>query len=1277
MKNIFRKNNMERSSFSTEKKNVEYPDFLRIKLESYQKLFQLNTTPLNRKNEVLYKVFSEKFPISDSKNNYVLEFLDYSIDPPIFSIKECIERGITYSVSLKAKLKLYRTDIEKYFETICQEVYVGTFPYITPTGSFIFNGSERIIVSQLHRSPGIFFGKSYHSNGKQLYTARVIPLKGLWIEFSTDINNVLYAYIDRKKKLPITTLLRSLGYEKDKDILELFHLAENFQITNSNIHKIFNRVLASRLLKTWYESFLSEDTGEYFYVERNEIILDRNIIIEQEHIDKIIEMGISSVLLYRVDRKDYSIIYNTLQRDQTNSKKEALKYIYKQLKNSEPTDEETTLSVIEKLFFSRSSLGAVGRDRLNRRLKVNIDLNCHILTKEDIIAIIHYLNDLFNSKREIDDVDHLSNRRVRTTGEQLDHLFRIVLPLITRGIREKMNLLEKEGFTPIDLINPKIFTSKINTFFGTNPLSQLMNQTNILSEMTHKRRLSSLGPGGLSRERAGFEVRDVNYSHYARLCPIESPEGPNIGLISSLSTFAKVNEMGFIETIYWRVLDGKVNFLEKPVYLGAGEEYGKVIAQVKTPINSYGCITSDIVYSRKNGDFIKVKPEEVNYMDIASNQIASISASLIPFLEHNDANRSLMGSNMMRQAVPLLEPKAPIVGTGIEKDVVNDSRMFIRAEKDGIIEYVDANQIHIRYERSEEEKFVLFDPEVKIYNLIKFRKTNQNTCITIKPLVKSGMKVKKGEIICSGYSTDKKELALGRNLKVAFMPLKGYNFEDAIVISEKVVREDWFTSIHIEEYSLELRDTRSGMEEFTSYLPNVHEYMIKNLDENGIIRIGSEVKPGYILVGKITPKIGSDSSFFSPEKKLLKTIFGEKSVSVKDTSLRANPTLDGVVIDTKLFYSKNPNNKSIDWEKKEVKNIEIKYKNSFSKLRDKLIQKLLVLVKNEISQGVYDLFEREREIIPKGKKFSLDLLNSIQEYSSIKGNWTFDERKNSLIEEILSNYRIKMIDLQKNFKKEKISIILGDELPSGIRKVAKIYIAKKRKLKVGDKMSGRHGNKGVVAYIVRDEDMPFLEDGSRVDMVLNPLGVPSRMNIGQIYETILGWAGDKLGIKFSSPIFEGANMEKINKCADQAGIPRLGKVYLFDGETGERFDQTITVGVIYMLKLGHMVDDKMHARSIGPYSLITQQPLGGKAQLGGQRFGEMEVWALEAFGASNILHEMLTVKSDDIPGRSKTYESIVKGEEIPDPGIPESFKVVCNELKGLGFNVSFDEDENK
>jgi DNA-directed RNA polymerase subunit beta len=1255
---------MERSSFSSVKKNVEYPDFLSIQLESFKKLFQLNTTPLNRKNEVLYKGFTEIFPITDVKNNYVLEFLDYSIDPPIFSIKECIERGMTYSVSLKAQLKLYRTDIEKYFETICQEVYVGTFPYMTPTGSFIFNGSERIIVSQLHRSPGIFFGKSYHSNGKQLYTARVIPLKGSWIEFSTDINNVLSAYIDRKKKLPITTLLRSFGYEKDQDILELFHLAENIQIPNTNIHKILNRVLASRLLKTWYESFVYEDTGEVFYVERNEIILDRNIIIEQEHIDKILEMGVSSVLLYRVDRKDYSIIYNTLQRDKTNSKKEALKYIYKQLKNSEPPDEETAISVIEKLFFSRYSLGSVGRDRLNRRLKVNIDLNCHILTKEDIIAIIHYLNDLFNSKREIDDVDHLSNRRVRTVGEQLDHLFRIVLTRITRGIREKMNILDKEGFTPVDLINPKIFSSTINTFFGTNPLSQLMDQTNILSEMTHKRRLSSLGPGGLSRERAGFEVRDVNYSHYARLCPIESPEGPNIGLIYSLSTFAKVNEMGFIETLYWRVIDGKVNFLEKPVSLGAEEEYGKVIAQVKTPINSFGRITSDIVYSRKNGYFIKVKPEEVNYMDVASNQIASISASLIPFIEHNDANRALMGSNMMRQAVPLLKPKAPIVGTGIEKDVVKDSRMFIRAEKDGIIEYVDANQIHIRYERSEEEKFGLFDPEVKRYNLIKFRKTNQNTCITIKPLVKRGMKVKKGEILCHGYSTDKKELALGRNLKVAFMPLKGYNFEDAIVISEKVVREDWFTSIHIEEYSLELRDTRSGMEEFTSSLPNVN---IKNLDENGIIRIGSEVKPGYILVGKITPKIESDSS---PEEKLLRTIFGEKSVSVKDTSLRADPFLEGVVIDTKLFYSKNPDNKSIDWEKKEVKNIEIKYKNSFSKLREKLIQKLLVLVNNEISQGVYDFFERE--ILPKGKKFYQDLLNSIQEYSSLKGNWTYDEKKNSLIEEILHNYRIKMIDLQKNLKKEKISIILGDELPSGIRKVAKISIAKKRKLKVGDKMSGRHGNKGVVAYIVRDEDMPFLEDGSRVDMVLNPLGVPSRMNIGQIYETILGWAGDKLGIKFSSPIFDGPDLEKINKCTDQAVIPRLGKVYLFDGETGERFDQTITVGVIYMLKLGHMVDDKMHARSIGPYSLITQQPLGGKAQFGGQRFGEMEVWALEAFGASNILQEMLTVKSDDIPGRAKTYESIVKGEEIPDPGVPESFKVVCNELKGLGFNVSYD-----
>ena len=1268
------KNTTERINFASSKLGTDYPDFLDIQVKSFQDFFQLQTKAEERGEEGLYKTFMDNFPITDTRNNFVLEFLDYFVDPPRYSIQECIERGLTHSVPLKARLKLYCTDPEhEDFETIVQDVYLGTIPYMTNSGTFVINGAERVVVSQLHRSPGVFFGQSYHANGTKLYSARVIPFKGSWIEFATDINQVMYAYIDRKKKLPVTTLFRAIGFERDKDILEIFDLAEEVKVSKAGLKKVLGRKLAARVLKTWFEDFVDEDTGEVVSIERNEIIFDRDTIIEKEHIEEIIEAGAKTVLLHKEDNQqaDYAIIHNTLQKDPTNSEKEAVEHIYRQLRNAEPPDEETARGIIDKLFFSeqRYNLGEVGRFRMNTKLGLDIDINQKVLTKLDIITIIKYLIELINSKAEVDDIDHLSNRRVRTVGEQLASQFGVGLARMARTIRERMNVRDNEVFTPIDLINAKTLSSVINSFFGTNQLSQFMDQTNPLAEITHKRRLSALGPGGLSRERAGFEVRDVHYTHYGRLCPIETPEGPNIGLISSLSVFAKVNNLGFIETPYREVKEGSVNVSQDPIYLSAEEEEGKKIAQSNLALDKDGQISSDKVIAREEGDFPVVTPDTIDYMDVAPNQIASISASLIPFLEHDDANRALMGSNMMRQAVPLLRPESPIVGTGLERRVAEDSRILINAEGAGVVEYVDANKITIKYDRTDQEKLVSFDTDEKSYDLIKFRKTNQGTCINLKPIVSSGDRVEKGQVLCEGYATQKGELALGRNMKVAFMPWKGYNFEDAIVISEKVVREDIFTSIHIDEYSLDVRDTKLGTEELTNDIPNVSEEATKDLDENGMIRIGAEVNPGDILIGKITPKGESDPT---PEEKLLRAIFGDKAGDVKDASLKASPSLRGVVIDKKLFKRALKDKTKRLRDKEAVTTLEASFVSKFDSLKENLVEKLFQLVSGKTSQGVFnDLGE---EVLPKGKKYTLKMLNAVDDYVHLtSGTWTTDSKINAHVSELIHNYKIKVNDLQGVLRREKFTISVGDELPAGILKLAKIYVAKKRKLKVGDKMAGRHGNKGIVARIVRQEDMPFLEDGTPVDIVLNPLGVPSRMNIGQIYETVLGWAGQKLDRKYATPIFDGASLNQINEFTDEANVPRFGHTYLYDGGTGKRFDQPATVGVIYMIKLGHMIEDKMHARSIGPYSLITQQPLGGKAQFGGQRFGEMEVWALEAYGASSILREILTVKSDDVMGRAKTYESIVKGETMPEPGLPESFNVLMHELKGLGLDLKLEE----
>ena len=1267
-------NTTERINFATSQLAKDYPDFLDIQVKSFQDFFQLQTKAEERGSEGLYKTFMDNFPITDTRNQFVLEFLDYFIDPPRYTIQECIERGLTYSVPLKARLKLYCTDPEhEDFETIVQDVYLGTIPYMTQSGTFIINGAERVVVSQLHRSPGVFFGQSFHANGTKLYSARVIPFKGSWIEFATDINQVMYAYIDRKKKLPVTTLFRAIGFERDKDILEIFDLAEEVKVSKAGLKKVIGRKLAARVLNTWHEDFVDEDTGEVVSIERNEIVLDRDTIIDKDNSLEILESGTKTILLHKETSQqgDYAIIHNTLQKDPTNSEKEAVEHIYRQLRNAEPPDEETARGIIDKLFFSdqRYNLGEVGRYRMNKKLNLDIGMDKQVLTKEDIITIIKYLIELINSKAEIDDIDHLSNRRVRTVGEQLSSQFGVGLARMARTIRERMNVRDNEVFTPIDLINAKTLSSVINSFFGTNQLSQFMDQTNPLAEITHKRRLSALGPGGLSRERAGFEVRDVHYTHYGRLCPIETPEGPNIGLISSLSVYAKVNSMGFIETPYRKVENAVVDIKGEPIYLSAEEEEEKLIAQASIPVDKDGKITMDKVIARQEGDFPVIDSSQVDYTDVAPNQISSISASLIPFLEHDDANRALMGSNMMRQAVPLLRPEAPIVGTGLERQVASDSRVLVNAEGDGVVEYVDADKIVIKYNRTDDENLVSFDSDTYTYPLTKFRKTNQGTSVNLKAIVQKGDKVTKGQVLCEGYATQNGELALGRNMKVAFMPWKGYNFEDAIVISEKVVRDDVFTSIHIDEYSLDVRDTKLGNEELTNDIPNVSEEATKDLDENGMIRIGAEIKPGDILIGKITPKGESDPT---PEEKLLRAIFGDKAGDVKDASLKASPSLHGVVIQKKLFSRAVKDKRKRAQDKEDIAKLEDAYDIKFEELKSVLVQKLFSIVGGKTAQGIFnDLGE---EVFPKGKKYTLKMLNVVDDYAHlVGGKWTTDTNLNNLVKELIHNYKIKENDLQGSLRREKFTISVGDELPAGIIKLAKVYIAKKRKLKVGDKMAGRHGNKGIVARIVRQEDMPFLEDGTPVDIVLNPLGVPSRMNIGQIYETVLGWAGKNLGRTFATPIFDGATLDQINELTDEAGIPQFGHTYLYDGGTGDRFDQPATVGVIYMLKLGHMVDDKMHARSIGPYSLITQQPLGGKAQFGGQRFGEMEVWALEAYGASSTLREILTVKSDDVVGRAKTYEAIVKGEPMPEPGLPESFNVLMHELKGLGLDIRLEE----
>ena len=1264
--------NSGRISFSSTKIKADYPDFLEIQVKSFQDFFQLETNPEDRMNEGLFKVFAENFPITDARNNFVLEFLDYYIDPPRYTIEECIERGLTYSVPLKAKLKLYCTDPEhEDFETMIQDVYLGMIPYMTPKGSFVVNGAERIVVSQLHRSPGVFFGTSFHANGQQLYSARIIPFKGSWMEFTTDINNVMYAYIDRKKKLPVTTLLRAIGFESDKDILEIFDLAEEIKVSKAGLKKYIGHRLAARVLKTWIEDFVDEDTGEVVSIERTEVIIDRETVLETQHIDLIVESGSKTILLHREDlnQLDFSIIFNTLQKDTANSEKEAVEYIYRQLRNAEPPDEETARGIIDKLFFSdkRYDLGDVGRYRINKKLKSDTPLTTKVLTKEDIISIIKYLIAMINSKADVDDIDHLSNRRIRTVGEQLYNQFGVGLARMARTIRERMNVRDNEVFTPADLINAKTLSSVINSFFGTNALSQFMDQTNPLSELTHKRRVSALGPGGLSRERAGFEVRDVHYTHYGRLCTIETPEGPNIGLISSLCVYAKINNLGFIETPYMHLDKGRVHFEEAPVYMSAEEEENKIIAQANTLMDDEGHFLESKIKVRQLADYPIVAKEDVQLIDIAPNQIASIAASLIPFLEHDDANRALMGSNMMRQAVPLLNPEAPIVGTGIEGPVARDSRTLIIAEGEGVVEWVDGMDITVRYDRDEIQKLINFDEDVKTYHLTKYMRTNQNTCMNLRPTVKKGQRLHKGDVMCEGYGTENGELALGRNLMVAFMPWKGYNFEDAIVISERVLKDDIFTSLHIEEFTMEVRDTKRGLEELTNDIPNVSSEATKDLDENGLIRIGADVKEGDILIGKITPKGESDPT---PEEKLLRAIFGDKAGDVKDASMKAPPSMKGVVVDKKLFSRVVKDRKAKTKEKDFVKTLDDEYKGNIQDLKTLLIEKLMEVLNGKTSIGVYNNFKEE--IIAKKIKFSHKQLMGL-DYSTVNPNkWTTDKEKSDIIHEIINNYNIKYKELLGKYNRVKFVATVGDELPNGIIQMAKVYVAKKRKITVGDKMAGRHGNKGIVARIVREEDMPFLEDGTPVDIVLNPLGVPSRMNLGQIYETVLGWAGKKLGLRFETPIFDGATHDQINGYMRQAGLPEDGRVYLYDGGTGDRFDQPITVGYIYMLKLHHMVDDKMHARSIGPYSLITQQPLGGKAQFGGQRFGEMEVWALEAFGAANILQEILTVKSDDVVGRAKAYEAIVKGDNMPTPGVPESFNVLVHELRGLGLNITFD-----
>ncbi|MCQ2345745.1 MAG: DNA-directed RNA polymerase subunit beta [Paludibacteraceae bacterium] len=1263
----------QRVNFSAMQKQFPYPDFLDIQLKSFREFFQMESTPEQRRKEGLFRVFSENFPIADTRNNFILEFLDYYVDHPRYSIEECLLRGLTYAVPLKAKLKLYCTDPDhEDFDTVIQDVFLGSIPYMTPKGTFVINGAERVVVSQLHRSPGVFFGTSVHSNGTKLYSARIIPFRGSWIEFATDINKVMYAYIDRKKKLPVTTLLRAIGFESDKDILDCFDLAEEIKCTKENLDACVGRTLAGNVLKSWIEEFVDEDSGEITPIERNEVIFERETVLTEDSVNVILESGAKTILLHKDEAResDYSMIFNTLQKDPSHSEKEAVLYIYRQLRNAEPADDATAREVIQNLFFSekRYDLGDVGRYRINRKLNMNIPETVRVLTKEDIIEIIKYLVSLINSNAEVDDIDHLSNRRVRTVGEQLYNQFNIGLARMSRTIRERMNVRDNEVFTPTDLINAKAISSVINSYFGTNALSQFMDQQNPLAEITHKRRLSALGPGGLSRDRAGFEVRDVHYTHYGRLCPIETPEGPNIGLISSLCIYAKINDLGFIETPYRKAENGCVDLDNDHVmYLTAEDEEPMTVAQGNAPLDADGKFIRNKVKARFEADFPVVAPEQINAMDVAPSQIASIAAALIPFLEHDDANRALMGSNMMRQGVPLLRPEAPIVGTGIEAQLIQDSRTQVVAEGEGEVTFVDADTIRIRYDRTEEEDFISFLPAEKEYKLPKFQKTNQNTTIDLRPIVRKGDRVVANQILTEGYATENGELALGKNLKVAYIPWKGYNYEDAIVLSERIVREDMFTSVHVVEQLLEVRETKRGMEEFTSDIPNVSEDATKDLDENGIVRIGAHIQPGDIIVGKITPKGESDPS---PEEKLLKAIFGDKAGDVKDASLKATPSLDGIVVERKLYTRAIKDREEKKRDREIIAQMDEKFKNDAEALRQQLIEKLTVLLKGRQSQGVFDIIGTE--IIAKGVVFTKERLNMVDFQSVMLDNWTGDEHRCELVARCIMNFLDRYKELDAQLKRDKFNLTIGDELPNGIIQMAKVYLAKKRKIRVGDKMAGRHGNKGIVSKIVRVEDMPFLADGTPVDIVLNPLGVPSRMNIGQIFEAVLGWAGRELGVKFATPIFDGCTLDSLNEWTDKAGLPRAGKTQLYDGGTGEPFDQMATVGVTYFMKLGHMVDDKMHARSIGPYSLITQQPLGGKAQFGGQRFGEMEVWALEAHGAAHVLQEILTVKSDDVTGRARTYEAIVKGEPMPTPGLPESLNVLLHELQGLALSITME-----
>ena len=1268
-----KQNKTQRINFSAMQQQMPYPDFLEIQLKSFRDFFQIDSTPEVRHKEGLFKVFSENFPIADTRNNFVLEFLDYHVDYPRYSIEECLLRGLTYSVPLKAKLFLSCTDPDhEDFEPVMQDVFLGTIPYMTPKGTFVINGAERVIVSQLHRSPGVFFGTSMHSNGTKLYSARIIPFRGSWIEFATDINRVMYAYIDRKKKLPVTTLLRAIGFESDKDILDCFGLAEEIKCTKENLDAVVGRTLAGNVLKAWTEDFVDEDTGEVVTIERNEVIIERETVLTEELCETIYDSGAKTILLHKDENNEaeYSIIFNTLQKDPSHSEKEAVLYIYRQLRNSEPADDATAREVIQNLFFSekRYDLGEVGRYRINRKLEMETPTEVRTLTKEDIIEIIKYLVQLINSNAEVDDIDHLSNRRVRTVGEQLYNQFGIGLARMARTIRERMNVRDTEVFTPTDLINPKAISSVINSYFGTNALSQFMDQQNPLAEITHKRRMSALGPGGLSRDRAGFEVRDVHYTHYGRLCPIETPEGPNIGLISSLCIYAKINDLGFIETPYRQAANGVVDLdNDHVVYMTAEDEEKSTVAQGNAPLDKNGKFIRKKVKARYEADFPVVTPEQIDLMDVSPSQIASIAAALIPFLEHDDANRALMGSNMMRQAVPLLRNEVPIVGTGIEGQLIQDSRTQIVAEGDGKVTYVDAEKIRVKYDRSKDEDFISFESAEKEYLLPKFQRTNQNTTIDLRPIVRKGDKVTKGQILSEGYATENGELALGKNLKVAYIPWKGYNYEDAIVLSERIVREDMFTSVHVVEQLLEVRETKRGMEEFTSDIPNVSEDATKDLDENGIIRIGAHIEPGDIIIGKITPKGESDPS---PEEKLLKAIFGDKAGDVKDASLKASPSLSGVVIDKNLYKKASKDRKQKMEDKETLAKLDAAFAAKADELKSLLVSKLTTILKGQVSLGVKDYVNAD--VVAKGVTFTEERLQNLDYASVMLANWTADEHINSLVERCIMNYLAKYKEMDAQLKRDKFNLTIGDELPNGIVQMAKVYIAKRRKIRVGDKMAGRHGNKGIVSKIVRVEDMPFLADGTPVDIVLNPLGVPSRMNIGQIFEAVLGWAGRELGVKFATPIFDGCTLDSLNEWTDKAGLPRAGKTQLYDGGTGEAFDQMATVGVTYFMKLGHMVDDKMHARSIGPYSLITQQPLGGKAQFGGQRFGEMEVWALEAHGAAHILQEILTVKSDDVTGRARTYEAIVKGEPMPTPGLPESLNVLLHELQGLGLSITME-----